>query len=104
MVPEYEFAPVFKTFNWDRNYSIGYDLTKNIKAGFNATNRAIFEEGNHRVDRKNDPDGYRELPILFGHNYQLWKNPDYTHNYNLNITLPFNKIPATDWLTANVKY
>ena len=35
MVPEYEFAPVFlKTFNWDRNYSIiGYDLTKNIKAG-----------------------------------------------------------------------
>ena len=106
MVPEYEFAPVFlKTFNWDRNYSIGYDLTKNIKAGFNATNRAIFEEGNHRVDRKNDPDGYREFTDSIRSQLStLGKTLDYTHNYNLNITLPFNKIPATDWLTANVKY
>ena len=62
LVPNYEFAPIFlKKFNWDRTYDIGYDLTKNIKASFSATNRAIFEEGNHRVDRRVDPEGFNEF-------------------------------------------
>jgi cell surface protein SprA len=32
------------------------------------------------------------------------KTMDYNHNYNLSVALPLDKIPATDWLTANVKY
>jgi cell surface protein SprA len=29
---------------------------------------------------------------------------DYTHNYSLSYTLPLDKIPATNWITANMKY
>ena len=105
LVPDYEFAPVFlKKFNWDRNYNIGYDLTKNIKASFSATNRAIFEEGNHRVDRRSDPEGYREFKdSVWSQMSSFGRTLDYTHNYTLSLTLPLNKIPATDWISANAK-
>jgi cell surface protein SprA len=32
------------------------------------------------------------------------KTVDYTHNYNINYTLPLNKIPALDWVTATATY
>ena len=55
LVPNYEFDHIFlKRFDWTRNYNICYDITKNLKASFTATNKSIFEEGNSRVDRKLD--------------------------------------------------
>jgi cell surface protein SprA len=106
IVPDYEFQPVYvKRFTWNRNYALGYDLTKNLKANFSATNRAIFEEGNSRVDRKNDPVGYREFSDSIRSQISTFgKTMDYSHNYSLNYTLPLDKIPLTDWMTANVKY
>ena len=106
LVPNYEFAPIFlKKFNWDRTYNIGYDLTKNIKASFSATNRAIFEEGNHRVDRRVDPEGFNEFRDSVRSQMSTFgKTMDYTHNYSLNVTLPLNKFPLTDWMSANAKY
>jgi cell surface protein SprA len=62
LVPNYQFNPVFlKKFDWNRNYNIGYDITKNLKASFAATNKSIFVEGNNRVDRKNDPLAFQEF-------------------------------------------
>ncbi|MFN5147979.1 MAG: cell surface protein SprA [Flavobacteriia bacterium] len=106
LVPGYEFQPVYvKRFNWNRNYNLGYDITKNLKFTFSAANRSIFEEGDGRVDRKLDPLGYevfrdtiRSQMSTFG------KTMDYSHNYNLTYTLPLDKLPATDWISANVKY
>jgi len=106
LVPGYEFQPVYvKRFNWNRNYNLGYDITKNLKFTFSAANRSIFEEGDGRVDRKLDPIGYevfrdtiRSQMSTFG------KTMDYSHNYNLTYTLPLDKLPATDWISANVKY
>jgi cell surface protein SprA len=106
IVPDYKFAPVFmKRFDWIRNYQLGYDLTKNIKATFSATNKSIFEEGNHGVDRVSNPDGYREfLDTIRSQMQSFGRTMDYTHNYNLGITLPLDKFPLTNWLTVNAKY
>ncbi|MEY4604015.1 MAG: cell surface protein SprA [Bacteroidota bacterium] len=106
LVPDYEFAPVYvKRFGWNRNFSLGYDLTKNLKATFSSANRSIFEEADGRVDRKNDPlsyqifmDSIRSQLSTFG------KTMDYSHNYSINYTLPLDKLPLTDWVTANFKY
>lgn len=106
LVPNYQFNPVFlKKFDWNRNYNVGYDLTKNIKASFAATNRAIFVEGNNRVDRKNDPLAYQEFKDSVRSQLATFgKTMEYSHNYSLSYAVPFDKFPLTDWLTANFKY
>ncbi len=106
LVPNYEFQPVYvKRFNWNRTYGLGYDLTKNLKATFNATNRSIFEEGDGRVDKKLDPNGYQSFKDTIRSQMSTFgKTMDYSHNYNISYTLPLDKIPATDWMTANFKY
>ncbi len=106
LVPDYEFDPLYlKRFNWNRNYNLGYDLTKNLKFTFSATNRAIFEEGDGRVDRKNDPVGYQVFKdSIYSQMSTFGRTLDYGHNYSLNYTLPLDKIPATNWMSANVKY
>lgn len=105
-IPEYEFQPVYvKRFTWNRTYSFGYDLTKNLKLTFNANNRAIFEEGDGQVDRKKDPDGYREFKDSIRNQMATFgKTMDYTHNYKINYNLPLSRIPALDWTTASIEY
>ena len=106
LVPDYEFDPVFvKRFSWNRKYAIGYDLTRNLKATFTATNSSIFEEGNERVNRKLDPVAYQSFKDSIRSQLStLGRTMDYTHNYSLSYTLPLDKIPATNWITANMKY
>ncbi len=106
IVPDYEFAPIYlKKYDWVRTYNVGYDLSKSIKATFSAVNKSIFEEGNHGVDRKTDPDGYREfMDTLRSQVNTLGKTMDYTQNYSLSYNIPFDKFPLTNWITANAKY
>ncbi len=106
IVPDYEFRPVYlKRFGWNRTYNLGYDITKNLKLTFTANNRAIFEEGDGRVDRKGDPEGYRVFKDSIRSQMSTFgKTMDYTHNYSLNYSLPLNKIPALDWTTASFQY
>jgi cell surface protein SprA len=106
IVPDYEFNPVYvKQFTWRRQYNLGYDITKNLKLSFDATNRSIFEEGQGQVDRKNNPAGYQAFKDSI--TQQLphgGKTMDYTHNYSLSYNVPFDKIPVLNWVTTNVKY
>lgn len=106
LVPDYEFNPVFvKQFTWNRKYGLGYDLTKNLKATFNATNKAMFVENNERVDRKLDPNGYQQFKdTIFKQMNTLGKTMDYTQDYSLAYNFPLDKIPALTWVTASTKY
>jgi len=106
LVPDYIFRPVYvKNFTWTRGYRLGWDITKNLKLNFNATNRSIFDEGNGLVDRKNDPDSYRTFrDTVVKQLGTLGKTMDYTHDYSVSYNIPFDKIPALDWISGNVKY
>jgi cell surface protein SprA len=106
LAPTYEFDPVYvKSFTWNRSYNLGYDITKNLKFTFSANDRAIFDEANGRVDKKNDPLGYQIFLDTINSQLKTWgKNMDYTHNYSLNYNLPLDKIPALDWINASAKY
>jgi cell surface protein SprA len=100
------FQPVYvKNFTWNRNYKLGWDITKNLKLTFNANNRSFFDEANGRVDKKADPDGYRQFKdTVWDQMRTFGKTLDYTHDYSISYNLPLDKIPALDWLSANVKY
>lgn len=98
-------APTYnKTFNWTNQYGFRYEITKNLKVDFNANNNSIIGEPAGRVNT-DDRD-----------QYQVWKDSvltsikrfgettTYDHMVNFTYTLPLDKLPLTDWITANATY
>lgn len=116
LAPQFD-PTVLKNFAWTRRYDLKYDFTKQLKFTFTANNSSIITEPEGIIDRRaNDP--------LLAQNYQDFMdsfksafngrnagdsigfggfNMNYGHSYNLTYKLPFNKIPLTDWISANVK-
>jgi len=93
-----------KNFNWSSQYGFRYELTRSLKLDFNANNMAIIGETPGQVNSKNKDE------------YTLWKDSvltsirswgevtRYDHTIGLNYTLPLDKFPLTDWITANTTY
>lgn len=101
---------VNKDFLWNRNYQVGWDLTKSLKIDFTAVN-------NSRID---EPYGVRSGNVvneyLYSNDYHHWKDSvwhqilnggrtiHYTHTLNVNYTIPINKLPMLDWTSASARY
>lgn len=102
----FQYKPVYvKNFQWNRGYRLGWDLTKNLKLTFNANNRAIFDEQDGEVNRKGNDTLYRQFKDTIRKQIGTFgKTMDYTHDYTFSYNVPFNLIPALDWLTGNTKY
>ena len=102
----FEFQPIYlKNFTWNRRYSVKYDLTKNLKFDYSANNASIFDENDGQVDRSANPDSYREFQDSIRSQINtLGKVMRFDQEYNIAYTIPFNKIPALDWMNANIRY
>ena len=94
--------PVYvnKTFDWNRNYAIRWDVTRAIKLDFTAKNKSLIEE---TAGRKSDSltewnETVRNSVQSFG------TNLNYNHAFNLTWAVPINKIPILDWTTTTAKY
>ncbi|MCB9224655.1 MAG: cell surface protein SprA [Crocinitomicaceae bacterium] len=126
-------APVFdptvlKNFTWQRAYDVKYDITQNLKFTFTANNSSIITEPEGIIERDHpDPliaNNYNEFMNSFRSAFdkRTWDpsknngqggwsdslgvggyNTRYTHDFDLSYKVPFNLIPITDWITANVK-
>lgn len=102
----FQYKPVYvKNFQWNRGYRLGWDFTKNLKFTFNANNRSIFDESDGEVNRKGDQEMYRQFKDTIRKQLGTFgKTMDYTHDYTFSYNVPFNLIPALDWLNGNAKY
>lgn len=87
-----------KSFTFDRRYAINWDLTERLTLDYNATVNAIVDEpeGDIDTDIKRD---------------SIWNNfkdfgriKNYTHRITAGYTLPFDKLPLTDWISSDVGY
>jgi cell surface protein SprA len=90
-----------KNFTWNRMYDIKYDLSRSLKVDFSATNVSYIDQWDRTMDStlRNDP------------RYNTWKqikngghNKQYTHQFNINYTIPINKLPLLDWVSASARY
>ncbi|HYG51359.1 MAG TPA: cell surface protein SprA, partial [Flavobacteriales bacterium] len=93
-----------KNFFWTRGYDVKYDITKNLKFDYTATNNGVIGEPTGRVNK------------LYRDEYQVFKDSvqssimqggtttHYNHTVNLTYQLPLSKIPLTDWISVNAKY
>lgn len=102
----FNMRPVYiKNFTWDRHYQVRYDVTRNLKVDYTANNRALFVEPDGQIDRRENPENYREFVDTIFKQLGTGATPvQFTHNYNINWTAPLNKIPALDWINATAKY
>ncbi len=102
--PEFFVQPTFKKdFYWNRDYNLKFDLTRNLKLDFSASNIARIDEPEGRY--------YRETDYFEAYRDSVWQNiramgrtTSYYHQFNLNYTFPINKIPMLDWTTLNGRY
>jgi len=87
-----------KSFKWSRAYVFKYNPFKSLSIDFTANNQALIDEldGNDQTaqGRQFIWDGLK----------QGGRNTNYAQNFAATYTLPINKIPALDFITANAGY
>jgi cell surface protein SprA len=93
-----------KRFTWDRNYDLGWDLSKGIKFTYDANARSLIDEPNEIT-----PDGARlrtedRNKEIKSNLKKLGRAKTYQQNVGLTYTLPFKQIPMMDWVTVKASY
>ncbi|MFT3746800.1 MAG: cell surface protein SprA [Agriterribacter sp.] len=87
-----------KYFTFDRHYNYRWDITRSLNFDYEALNNARIDEPAGRVDTKIKKDTLWKNLFKGGRNVLFNQRADFTYN------LPTNKLPATDWINANVSY
>lgn len=86
-----------KNFNFNRIYGISWNLTRNLKMDFNATNYAIVDEPEGRINGlKRD--------TLMQNFWRLGRTTDYNHQLNVTYSLPLDRLPGLDWIQVDTRY
>jgi len=93
-----------RRFTWDRNYDLGWDITRSLRFNFDATARSLIDEPlQYDNDGSEISSGSRRDSIFKGLR-NLGRPKNYTHNSSLNYTLPFKYIPFLEFITMKASY
>ncbi len=87
-----------KIFEWNRFYTLKYDLTQSLKIDYSATSNARIDEPPGKIDTKTKQDSIFNNILGFG------RMTRYNQNIDINYTIPINKIPILNWVSVNAKY
>ncbi len=88
----------FKFFTWTRTYNLRWNLFKSLSFDYSATNLSRIDEPEGRIDSKVKQNEVLDNILRGG------RNTNFNHNVNVNYTVPLNKFPLTDWITARASY
>ena len=99
-------VPTFsKQWDWTRNYQLRYDLTKALNFDYSAQAQAYIYEPAGFVDRNVDPERWQKNQDTIKNELKhLGSVSRFTQNVNASYTLPINKIPIFNWITASATY
>jgi cell surface protein SprA len=100
-----EFPQYNKTFNWDRDYTLKYDLTKALNFDFSAKNRAFINEPFGKVDYGmfGYEDSFRSDSVSTSIR-NFGETMSYDHSFNVNFKWPLANFPLTDWMALTTRY
>ena len=94
---------VLKQWNWKRDYNLQYDITKSLKFDFSANNLALVGEPTGVIDR--EAEGYSAYRDTVWNNIRgFGETTSYNHTSSLSYKLPFDKIPALDFISSDARY
>ena len=87
-----------KAFTMRRQYDLAWNLTKAITFDYTAT-------ANTRVDELYGPASADSVQASIKESFWAGGRPtQFQQGVNLSYQLPFDKLPATDWITSDVRY
>ncbi len=87
-----------KFFTFNRYYNFSWSITKALKVDYNATVNAIIDEPEGDINTKQKRDSViRNLKRLGRMKY-------FEQYITANYTLPFDKLPITNWIGADYRY
>ena len=92
-------------FLWNREFSIRWDLTKNLHMSFNSATHAEIEEPYTPVNKDLYPDQYSAWKDSVWTSIKKFGRPlDYNQNFTASYQAPINLIPIFDWVSADANY
>ena len=92
-------------FYWNRSMAIKWDPTTNLKMSLNTGTNAEVEEPFLPVNKNLYPNEYAIWKDSVKHSLQSFGTPlSYQQSFNASYTLPLNKLPILEWLTADATY
>jgi cell surface protein SprA len=100
-----EFLSWSQSFLWDRDFSINWDFTKNLRFSFQSGTRAEIEEPYLQVNKKLNRDDYEIWKDSVMRSLRSLGDPlSYRQIARVTYQLPFKNIPVMDWVTSNASY
>ncbi|MEQ9285336.1 MAG: cell surface protein SprA [Cyclobacteriaceae bacterium] len=87
-----------KYFNFNRSYGMRWNLTKSLSLDYSARARAIVDEPQGDLDTQAKRDS-----VLYNLQH-LGRMKNFDQNMGANYRLPLDKIPLTDWVSADLRY
>lgn len=92
-------------FLWNREFSLRWDLTKNLHMNFQSATHAEIEEPYVPVNKDLYPDEYKVWKDSVSQSIRNLGTPlDYQQSFTASYQLPLNKLPIFDWLNADATY
>lgn len=104
--PEYRIpVSVSKDFNWNRYFDLKYTLSRGLKFSLNAVTNARIDEPDGPVNKEVYKDEYYHWrDSVWSNIFNYGRTTNYQHNADLSWTIPVNKLPLLNWLTATAQY
>lgn len=92
-------------FLWNRDFTIRWDLTKNLHMNFQSATHAEIEEPYTPVNKDLYPDQYQAWKDSVKQSIRHWGRPlDFNQSFNASYQLPLNLVPIFDWVNADASY
>lgn len=93
------------SFLWNRDFSMRWDLTKNLHMNISTATHAEIEEPYTPVNKDRYPDRYTAWKDSVWRSIRNLGTPlDYQQQFTLSYQLPLNKLPILDWMNADAQY
>ena len=94
-----------QSFLWNRDFNLRWDLTKALHFTFHSTTHAEVEEPYTPVNKDLYPDQYSAWKDSIKVSLRHFGRPlDYNQNVQASYKVPFEKLPLTDWISADASY
>ena len=92
-------------FLWNRQFTLRWDLTKNLHMNFQSATNAEIEEPDRQVNKDLYPDDYEVWKDSVWTSIKRMGTPlDYQQTFTASYQVPLNLIPIFDWVNSDVSY
>ncbi|ELR69727.1 hypothetical protein C900_04704 [Fulvivirga imtechensis AK7] len=87
-----------KYFTFNRSYNVQWDITRSLSLDYNARTNAIIDEPEGDIDSDVKRDS------IWTNLKNLGRMKNFDQNVSANYRLPLDKLPVTDWVSADYRY